>query len=259
MIAKGRDYRGEILRGEQIGTSKLTRAEVLEVHRLSAEGLSQRAVAGLLEISQSHVQRILSGEAWTHVSSDAGKTLFLGIDPGLDGFCALVAPDGLPVEERKVPLLAEDEYDLPGMCELARGWSKVVSLAVLEHQQAFPGSGPPCPACKRPTGTQGVTSTFSTGRGFGLWEMALVAAGVRYELARPQKWKGAMGVLPPKGLKISRNDRTKLAKKLAIEKTQALFPGYDLRENERCRVPHAGKCEAMLMAEFARRTDGGRR
>jgi hypothetical protein len=133
-------------------------------------------------------------------------------------------------------------------------WKPRITLAMLEEQQAFPGSGPPCPACHRPKG-QGAASTFTTGMGYGLWLMALDVADVRYEEIRPVSWKKRMGIQPATGLE--KNERTKEAKRLAVEKAGSLFPGYDLRENERCRVPHAGKCEAMLLAEYARRVHTG--
>jgi hypothetical protein len=187
--------------------------------------------------------------------SDDRRRLYLGIDPGLDGFAALIDEDGGPVEEVHVPLIGEDEYDLPAMAELARGWSKLVRFGFLEKQQAMRLPGPSCPVCKKPRNQQGVSSTFTTGFGFGLWCMALASAGIAHELKRSQDWKKAMGIQPTSGLEG--NERTKEAKRLAVEKAQALFPGYDLRQSDRGRVPHAGKCEAMLMAEFARRTHRG--
>jgi hypothetical protein len=129
------------------------------------------------------------------------------------------------------------------MFEVLRTWAPFVKLAVIEAQQAFP--------------EQGLSSTFSTGFGYGLWKMALVASSIPFEVSQPKKWKKAMGILPTAGLKG--NERTKEAKRLAVEKASAFFPKVDLRENERCRVPHAGKCEAMLMAEFARREHAGAR
>lgn len=182
------------------------------------------------------------------------RTCFVGIDPGLDGFLALIDSRGAPLEERHVPLV-EEEYDLPAMFEIVRGWAPRVRLGFLEKQQAMRLPGEVCPVCHKPKNQQGVTSTFTTGMGFGLWRMALTAAGIRYECKRSQDWKKPMGILPTSGL--TGNERTKEAKRLAIEKAQALFPGYDLRQSERGRVPHSGKCEAMLMAEFARRLHGG--
>jgi hypothetical protein len=187
--------------------------------------------------------------------SDDRRTLFLGIDPGLDGFAALIDAKGVPVEECHVPLIGDGEYDLPAMAELCRGWGLVTRLAFLEKQQAMGGFGEKCPTCKKPKNQQGATSTFTTGMGYGLWRMALAFAGIRAEHKRGQDWKKKMGIQPTSGL--TGNERTREAKRLAIEKAQALFPGYDLRQNERGRVPHSGKCEAMLMAEYARRLQHG--
>jgi hypothetical protein len=185
----------------------------------------------------------------------ARGTDYLGVDPGLDGFLALVGADGRALDTAHVPLLPNDGgYDRRGMHGLLIAWKPRITLAMLEEQQAFPGSGPPCPACHRPKG-QGAASTFTTGMGYGLWLMALDVAGIRYEEIRPVSWKKRMGIQPATGLE--KNERTKEAKRLAVEKASSLFPGYDLRENVRCRVPHAGKCEALLLAEHARRTHAG--
>lgn len=260
MISKGRDYRGEVRRGSAIGTAKLTEADVLEAHRLESEGVSQRTIAGLLEVSQAQIQRVLSGQSWGHLrpASAPVESVYLGVDPGLDGFLAFLDRAGKLIAAEHVPLLPNDGgYDRVGMFELLVKWKPRIILAVIEEQQAFPGSGPPCPACKRPKG-QGAVATFTTGMGYGLWLMALAAAGIPTEKpVRPASWKKAMGIMPATGL--DKNARTKEAKRLAVERATGLHPGVDLRENERCRVPHAGKCEAMILAEYGRRVHGGDR
>lgn len=179
---------------------------------------------------------------------------YLGIDPGINGFLAIVDASGRPVEAFPVPRV-EDDYDLPGMFRVLADRRSRITLAILEEQQAFPGHGARCAACGKPRNQQGSVATFSTGKGFGLWLMALTASGIRYERHRPQKWKKLMGLQATKGLEG--NERAKEAKRIAIAKAVALYPGYDLRENARCRVPHDGKCEALLMAEYARRVHNG--
>lgn len=47
--------------------------------------------------------------------------------------------------------------------------------AALEHVQAFPKNGS--------------IGNFKMGQGFGLWQMALAAAGMSHTLVRPQRWK----------------------------------------------------------------------
>jgi len=73
-------------------------------------------------------------------------------------------------------------------------------------------------------------------RSFGFCQGMLVAARIRFELARPQKWQTALDC------------RTGGDKNISKARAQALFPGV--------KVIHAN-ADALLLAEFARRTDLG--
>jgi hypothetical protein len=67
----------------------------------------------------------------------------------------------------------------------------------------------------------------------------LKAFRISYELVPPQKWKKEFSVTADKNT--------------SIEVAKRLFPNSDFRRTERCKSPHDGKCEALLMAEYARR------
>lgn len=164
---------------------------------------------------------------------------FLGIDCGLDGFIMGIDANGNLQLAEPTPTLKKNkrgnkrEYNMAAM----RGILKAAEIAssgdllvVLEKQQAMPG--------------QGVTSMFSTGRGFGLWEGMLVGMGLRYQIVHPRTWQKIM-------LRDVPGDNTKTRSILAAER---LFPSVDLRKNGRCRTPHDGKADALLMAEYGKRT-----
>jgi len=184
---------------------------------------------------------------------------FLGIDPGLQGFVFFMSPSGY--ETFPVPTISlgrgKRRYDLPAVRNLTLSFRGRVSLTLIERQQAMPQNG--------------VLGNFMTGYGYGLWEMALTAAGISYQSIRPQAWKKAMGVSPPpstdkrkakdltaKERRDRSKQRRKVAKALAVSAAQHLFPGVDLRRSERCRVLDDNKCEAALLAELARRLHAGR-
>lgn len=166
-------------------------------------------------------------------------TRYGGIDPGLDGYVAVIG--GVEAWAEPTPTLptgkgAKRLYNLSSMWELARQLRGLeVSLVMLEKSQPMPG--------------QGVTSTFSTGYGFGLWEMALTAAGVPYELVRPGAWKKAMGISVT-GQGLNGAARKKQSKALAIAKAQAMFPGHVFVPPGK-RVPSADMAEALLLATYA--------
>jgi len=175
----------------------------------------------------------VSGQSW------------VGIDPGMDGYLVVLTVED-EVTFFAVPTLKTGKgnrraYDVPA---LFRGLSEHVpgaKFTLLEKQQAMKG--------------QGVTSCFTTGFGYGLWRMGLVALSAPYEEVRPGLWKKAMGITVQGGKNA--NERKKIAKARAIEKAQQLYPRAELVP-PRCRVPSHDRAEALLLAHYARAKSTGR-
>jgi hypothetical protein len=65
-IAKRRGRTGSVF-GSENNKSKLTRPQVIEMHRLRGEGLSQRALARQFGLAKSSVVAILRGNHWKEV------------------------------------------------------------------------------------------------------------------------------------------------------------------------------------------------
>ena len=149
--------------------------------------------------------------------------VFIGIDPGKDGAMAILGYRDEPV---LVPF-DEEEYAtwLRRLSLLTRNGIDGSVFCVVEHVGAMPG--------------QGVTSCFSFGQNFGFILGLLTAFCHPYELVRPQKWKREFSCTSDKNT--------------SIEVAKRLFPGVDLRRTPKCTKPHDGICEALLMAEYARR------
>lgn len=136
----------------------------------------------------------------------------------------------VPFDERAYAdrLLAVAEQANPVAEQELRAMMRVDAVdafVVVEHVNAMPG--------------QGVTSCFSFGQNFGFILGLLTAFRIPYELVRPQKWKREFSCTSDKNT--------------SIEVAQRLFPGVDLRRTPQCKKPHDGICEALLMAEYARR------
>jgi hypothetical protein len=120
----------------------------------------------------------------------------VGVDPGLSGAVAIVdlhQGGELPVLIRVMPTptltvttrkKTRREYDVPAMWRLLVGARVPPNIRVagcfVERQ------GP------RPK--QGVTSTFSTGVGFGLWRGLVVATAFPLVLVEPLRWRSAFGL-----------------------------------------------------------------
>jgi len=154
--------------------------------------------------------------------------VFIGIDPGKDGAMAILGYREAPI------LIPFDEFEYANQLRRLDPFGPragvtttdpLAPFCVVEHVNAMPG--------------QGVTSCFSFGRNFGFILGLLTAFRIPYELVRPQKWKKEFSCTSDKNT--------------SIEVAQRLFPGVDLRRSPKCAKPHDGVCEALLMAEFAKR------
>jgi hypothetical protein len=125
-------------------------------------------------------------------------TRYLGIDPGVSGAFAIldVADDGtqqLAVQPTPVTWITAGRgkrrrYDAAALWQALRTAAHTgpkVALCYLEQQSARPG--------------QGVSSTFSTGLGMGLWVGLLTAAAVPYVVVPPPRWRALVGLAAQPG------------------------------------------------------------
>ena len=96
-------------------------------------------------------------------------------------------------------------------------------FAMLEKVHSMPG--------------QGVASSFKFGQSFGKLEMLLTCLEIPFDYVTPAKWQGDM------------NCRTKGDKNITKAAAQRLFPSV--------KITHRN-ADALLLAEYARRTEGGR-
>lgn len=140
---------------------------------------------------------------------------FVGIDPGKGGAIAVIHADGTVASS----VFSEEEYRniLSGLCESA--------FVIVEDVHAMP--------------KQGVTSMFNFGLNKGWILGMLYAYHIPTELVSPQKWKKM----------FSLNGE----KQKSIECAMRLFPNANLYATSRCKKPHDGIAEALLMAEYGRR------
>lgn len=163
------------------------------------------------------------------------KMIYLGIDPGLSGACALLHNDSMVTEVFDTPTLEvirngrrrRDYQIAPLISSLVLRVGNLISetgevCAYLESVNAFPG--------------QGVTSMFSLGRGLGLWEGVLAALGIPYTKVLPQVWKREM-----------LGGKSRQGKGASLLRAQQLFPSADLS-----RKRDHGRAEALLLAHYGR-------
>lgn len=151
--------------------------------------------------------------------------IYIGIDPGLDGAIAILSPGSVEVYDTPTITVQgtkkkKRHYDMDAMLQLIP--SGPGFNAIIEEVHAMPG--------------QGVTSMFSMGFGLGAWHMLLRANGLSTTRVEPRRWKSEFGL-------ISKD------KNGSILRAKELFPQADITLKK-----HDGRAEALLMAEYLRRT-----
>lgn len=57
----------KVLRGSELGNSKLTEATVVDIRRLKESGMKQRTIAATYGVSESQISAIVHSKIWTHV------------------------------------------------------------------------------------------------------------------------------------------------------------------------------------------------
>lgn len=140
-------------------------------------------------------------------------SVYLGIDPGKTGGLAWKW-DGIgKMEALKMP---DTERDIFNLFEQIAQSTSGEAYAIIEAVHAFPG--------------QGVTSSFTFGRGYGFLRGCLIGLDYAFDQVTPAKWQRAMGCL------------TKGDKKITKAKAQQLCPHL--------KVTHA-TADAILLGWYS--------
>ena len=149
--------------------------------------------------------------------------LLIGIDPGKKGGICFLD------RERKIKYVAMPEASI--IHELFKDLEDC--FCVIEKAQAM----------SKPGVKQGITSMFNYGVGYGILIGILTANRIPYTEVAPRKWQSEMIPKAKKG--GSKIEALRVAKQL--------YPSEKFLASDRCRVPHDGIVDAILLAEYARR------
>jgi crossover junction endodeoxyribonuclease RuvC len=151
--------------------------------------------------------------------------LTIGIDPGLTGALAIIDDVGAVVALADLPIIRDlslawvDGSALQSVLLDAIGGRQ--SRAVIERVSAMP--------------KQGIASSFLFGVGFGSILSVLQAMHIPLEFVTPAAWKRSYG--------LSKD------KHASLHKARLMFPTAELH-----LAKHDGRAEALLIAEYARRS-----
>jgi hypothetical protein len=160
--------------------------------------------------------------------------IHIGIDPGLTGAVARIGHidivgSGPGYKTWDAPTARDGKHRVLLPVEMAKILLDAVSgqecIIFIEKVHSMP--------------RQGVASSFNFGEGYGLWQGLIVGLGLRFEKVTPQRWQKEMLAGMQGG------------KEASIIKAQELFPQAELDKKK-----HHGRADALLIAEYGRRTYG---
>ena len=146
--------------------------------------------------------------------------VYIGIDPGKNGGIAVIDGASHMVAVYSDAVLIDAARMVADMNK-----ADAEAICCLEKVGAMP--------------KQGVVSTFNFGASYGYIKGVLESFRIPYQEMPPQKWKKEFGL---------NSDKT-----ASVDVCKRLFPDVNLLATPRCKKPHDGMAEALLMAEYARR------
>jgi crossover junction endodeoxyribonuclease RuvC len=191
----------------------------------------------------------MTGEAFVlalpdDVDIDEGgiMTLYIGIDPGVDGAIAIIDHFYGLVDIVPMPTLDDGpkgrrRVNAYGVAEFLRPYVGGVGFVALETVSVRPG--------------EGAVGAFAFGRGVGAIEGVIAALGISSVGVTPQAWKKAHGIPAGSGKDVSRSRAIALWPADAHHFASKADGGYGpIGQVE-------GRAEAALIAEWCRRQHVG--
>jgi hypothetical protein len=150
-----------------------------------------------------------------------------GVDPGKQGAIVIVNELGYIVAKSVMFLDSGGELDPWAYQEFLK--QHKVDHVVIEHVHAIFGSG--------------AKATFNFGMSFMFCTLIPKLMKLPYQLVLPTEWQKVMH----KGM-----DKKIKAKQRSLIVAHRLWPNADLRASERCKAPHDGIVDALLISEWGR-------
>ncbi len=169
------------------------------------------------------------------------STYCIGVDPGIHGAIVVLDPHGRPTVELMPTLESakgKPAYDLRRLSDL---FVEVNRMVRAEHRSLFL-TVERLQAMAMEKG--GTLANYGRGRALGIIEAMATAHDIPYQLAVPQVWQKSM-LAGVEG--ADTKQRTVLA-------AQRLFPSVSLLRTPRSRKADHNIADALLLAEYGRRT-----
>ena len=150
---------------------------------------------------------------------------YFGIDPGSKGAIAIIDVTFINL------------YPMP---DNALDLAKILKLATLSRSHVFVEKAQAMSRERK----GGATGMFTYGTGYGIILGILAALELPHTLVHPKTWCKAMHA----------GTRAGMPKQRSLEAARRLFPTVELKRTTRCSKPDEGFIDALLIAEYGRRT-----
>lgn len=167
--------------------------------------------------------------------------MIIGIDPGLSGAMVALTNDGSLVTYVSCPVVPVKKTR---RVFLVRAMANDLRQTILECEKSEKVSVYIEQAGAMPK--QGLSSTFLTGKGLGIWEGIVSAMDLRYELVRPRDWQKEMY----RGIPGEKKERSLIA-------AARLFPDLPLTKPRGTKPTIDGRADAALIAMYGVRKERG--
>ncbi len=165
----------------------------------------------------------------------------IGIDPGLHGAVIVINDSYKLIDYYDCPVIENTsvkkgkkktkyEFAPPSMAEVIR---KIINSYPTDRTKAWLERAGAMPK-------QGLSSTFKTGRGFGLWEGILAGVGCVYDIVGPRIWQKPMFEGTPLGDNKQRS----------MSKCQRLYPELSLTRPRGRVLSLDGRSDGALIATY---------
>lgn len=160
--------------------------------------------------------------------------IICGVDPGKKGGAVILDTSGKVMAKSIMFLANKTEFDPLAYAQFLRNEHYTVDHVLVEKVSAMPGNGN--------------VSMFTFGQAFMFCHLVPKMLNIPLTLVTPQTWQKVMHM----GI-----EKTLDPKQRSLIAVSRLFPTTDLRASARCSVQHDGLVDALLLAEWGRRTLAG--
>lgn len=170
------------------------------------------------------------------------ERIWVGIDPGKAGAIVALNGNGQILGKDVIPLIGND-VDAKGIYEILKAYSdKYEVTVVLEEVHSLH--------------KMAAATNFSMGHTLGIILGIVLASSFKLIRVQPKAWQKEVWItseieyLPKKPEQKNPSINTKLT---SMKAAHRLFPNADFRKSSRATNDHDGICDAVLIAEYARR------